>query len=152
PYGLGAVLVRDIGALLAAYRATAHYLQDTALDSDAVSPAVMSPEQTKHFRALRMWLPLVTLGAAPFRAALREKLLLARYFYDRVAALGFEVAGPPDLSVIPFRWVPEGAPLEQVDRVNEAIVIAVRDAGRVFFSSTRLNGRFWLRLAILSFR
>jgi aromatic-L-amino-acid/L-tryptophan decarboxylase len=99
-----------------------------------------------------MWLPLVLLGTAPFRAALEEKLLLARYFYDEVRALGFEVGPEPDLSIVTFRWAAAGADLERANAVNEGIVEAVRRDGRIFLSSTMLEGRFTLRMAALSFR
>ena len=57
-----------------------------------------------------------------------------------------EVGPPPDLSVVTFRWVPEtGDP----DEYNQRLLNAVQHDGRVFITSTRLNGQFWLRLAVL---
>jgi glutamate/tyrosine decarboxylase-like PLP-dependent enzyme len=99
-----------------------------------------------------MWLPLILLGTKPFRAALEEKLLLARYFYGEIQALGFEVGPPPDLSIVTFRWTPSGASLERTNELNRSIVEGARKDGRVFFSSTMLDGRFTLRMAVLSFR
>jgi glutamate/tyrosine decarboxylase-like PLP-dependent enzyme len=99
-----------------------------------------------------MWLPLVLLGTAPFAAALDEKLLLARYFRREVEALGFEVGPEPDLSIVTFRWNPPGAGVEEANRINQAIVEGVRRDGRVFHSSTLLDGRFTLRMAALAFR
>jgi energy-coupling factor transporter ATP-binding protein EcfA2 len=80
PYGVGAVLVRDDTALLAAHVRRAAYLQD-AHDAHAASddsPTDRSPELTKHWRGPRMWLPLMLFGIRPFRACLEEKRLLAR--------------------------------------------------------------------------
>ncbi len=121
-------------------------------DPGVISPADVSPELSKPFRALRMWLPMALLGTAPFRAALEEKLLLARYFYDRVGEIGFQVGPEPDLSIVTFRWAPQGVDLERANAVNEAIVEAVRSDGRIFLSSTMLDGRFTLRMAALSMR
>jgi glutamate/tyrosine decarboxylase-like PLP-dependent enzyme len=92
------------------------------------------------------------VGTEPFRAALDEKLLLARYFYREVERLGFEVGPSPDLSVVTYRWVPPGADLERANRINEAIIEGVRRDGRVFLSSTMIDGRFTLRLVSLHFR
>ena len=117
-----------------------------------ISPADVSPELSKHFRALRMWLPLILLGTRPFRAALEEKLLLARYFHGRSGAPGTRSARAPDLSVVTYRWVPPGASLERINAINQAIVDGSRRDGRVFLSSTMLDGRFTLRMAALSFR
>ena len=153
PWGAGMVLVRDVGALAEAHAGTGSYMQDALrADPGEVSPADVSPELSKPWRSLRMWLPLVLLGTAPFRAALDEKLLLARYFYDEVRALGFEVGPEPELSIVTFRWAPAGMGLEQTNALNEAIVEAVRADGRIFLSSTMLDGRFTLRMAALSFR
>jgi len=95
---------------------------------------------------------LVLLGTAPFAAALDEKLLLARYFHAEIEALGFSVGPPPDLSVVTFRWAPTDIPGVRADDVNQAIVDALRRDGRIFLSSTELDGRFTIRMAALAHR
>jgi glutamate/tyrosine decarboxylase-like PLP-dependent enzyme len=152
PWGAGIVVVRDGKALAAAHHYSGHYMQDALKSPGELSPADLSPELTKHFRALRMWLPLVLFGVKPFRAALDEKLLLARYFRQEIEQHGFEVGPPPDLSIVTFRWARPGASLEQQNRENEAIVDGVRHDGRVFLSSTMLDGRFTLRMATSGLR
>ncbi|MCB1036188.1 MAG: amino acid decarboxylase, partial [Acidobacteria bacterium] len=152
PYGSGVVLVRDVATLVASHDVTGAYMQDAHRAAQELSPCDVSGELSKHFRALRLWLPLVLLGTKPFRAALEEKLLLARYFYREIRRAGFEVGPEPDLSIVTFRWVPPGATLEEANRFNEALVDAVRRDGRIFLSSTRVEGRFILRMASLSFR
>ena len=151
PYGTGAVLVKDRQALHRAHDHQADYMQDLAQAEGDVglSPAELSPELSKHFRGLRCWLPLKVHGLAPFRASLEEKLLLAQYFHQEVQKLGFEVGPPPELSVVTYRWVPRrGDP----DAFYQALVDAVHQDGRIFLSSSRLNGRFILRMAALCFR
>jgi aromatic-L-amino-acid decarboxylase len=150
PYGSGAVLVKRASRLLESFHYQANYMQDAVREETAPSPADLSPELTKHFRGMRLWLPLKLHGLAPFRAALSEKILLARYFHERIGGIGgFEVGPPPDLSVVTYRYVPRrGDP----DAFNERLVGEVRKDGRVFLSSTMLGGKFTLRLAVLSFR
>ena len=152
PYGAGVVICRDAAALVAAHEYSGAYMQDAARDPTELSPADLSPELTKHFRGLRMWLPLMLVGVRPFRAALEEKLLLARYFHAEVAALGFEVGPAPDLSIVTYRWAPPGATLERANAINQRIVESVRRDGRIFLSSTLLDGRFTLRMVALAFR
>ena len=152
PYGSGMVVVRDAAPLVAGHNYTGSYMQDARADASELSPADVSPELSRHFRALRMWLPLALLGTAPFRAALEEKLLLARYFRGRIAQAGFEVGPVPDLSIVTYRWAPPGVSLERANAMNKAIVDGARRDGRVFLSSTMLEGRFTLRLAALAFR
>lgn len=150
PYGSGAVLLKDAAAAVAAHRYSAHYMQDTVHLRDALSPADLSPELSKPFRGLRLWLPLKLCGLAPFRAALEEKMLLARYFHEKIQEIpGFEVGPAPDLSVVVFRYVPARG---EADAFNERLVQAIHRDGRVFLSSSVIGGQFVLRLAVLSFR
>ena len=151
PYGIGMVLIRNAKAVMATHHYFGNYMQDAMRESE-ISPADVSPELTKHFRALRMWLPLKLLGVAPFRAALNEKLLLARYFRHRARERGFEVGPAPDLSIVTYRHTMPGASLEEENARNQAIVDYVRHDGRVFISSTMLGDRFTLRLVALAFR
>lgn len=150
PYGSGAVLVKDRQALLESFYYLPNYLQDTTSDRDVLSPCDLSPELTKHFRGLRLWLPLKLLGLEPFRAALAEKLYLARYFYERLRTIpGFEPGPYPDLSVVTYRFMP---PRGDANEFNRRLLQETHKDGRVFISSTILNGQFTLRLAVLAFR
>ncbi len=149
PYGVGVVLVRNQKAMNATHYYQANYMQDALEAMEEPSPADLSPELTKHFRGLRMWLPLKLLGVRPFRACLEEKMLLAKYFHAEVQKLGFETGPPPELSVVTYRYVP---PRGSADLFNKKLLKAVQEDGRVFISSTLLNGQFILRFACLSFR
>lgn len=149
PYGLGVVLVKNVDDLKRSYSFSANYMQDAFAAPDEVSPAEVSPELTKHFRGLRLWLPLKLHGLAPFRACLEEKLLLAKYFYAEVRKIGFESDLEPELSVVTYRYVPRTG---DTDEFNKNLLKSVIDDGRVFISSTVLNGNFTLRFACLAFR
>ncbi len=146
PFGIGAVLFRDAGALLASNTQSAAYMQDAA-DSEEISPADSGPELTKHFRGLRMWLPLHLHGLDVFKANLEEKIMLSRYFYEEMKKLGFETGPDPELSISLFRY-----PAEDGDGFNRRLLELIRKDGRVFFSSTTIAGEFWIRCAVLSFR
>lgn len=149
PYGLGVVLVRDADKLRESQHYTASYMQDAASAIDEPSPSDLSPELTKHFRGLRLWLPLMLHGVAPFRACLEEKLLLAKYFHREVQRIGFESRIEPELSVVTYRYVPKTG---DADAFNKRVLESVIADGRVFISSTMLDGNFTLRFACLSFR
>ena len=149
PYGLGMIIVKNREALMASHYYEANYMQDAKVDDDVISPAHLSPELTKHFRGLRMWLPLKLMGLKPFRACLEEKLLLTRYFYEEVQKLGFEVGPVPELSVATYRYISKK---HDPNTFNKRLMEEIVKDGRVFISSTMLEGRFMLRLAVLSFR
>lgn len=149
PFGLGAVLVKDREAVFHSHHHSGNYMQDAIGDLSEPDPADVSPELTKHFRALRLWLPLQLYGIKPFVACLEEKLLLTRYFRTRLRKIGFEVGPEPDLSVSYFWWpIPEG----DENEFNRRLLQEVHRDGRVFLSSTTINDRFVIRMALLSFR
>jgi len=149
PYGSGAVIVKDKRHILAANSYQANYMQD-AIQDDELDPASLSPELTKHFRGLRMWMPLKLFGVKPFRSALTEKVYLARYFYQQVQKIPDIEVGPfPDISVVLFRFIPQkGNPNEY----NQALVKALLKDGRIYISTTTINGNYYLRLAVCVYR
>ena len=150
PYGSGALLVRDVAWLAQSQAFNAGYMQDAKAAEGVYSPADLSLELTRPFRGLRFWLPLKLYGVAAFRAALTEKIYLARYFYEKMADLpGWEMGPYPELSVVTFRFVPRE---DDADCFNQRLVKAVLEDGKVFISSTRINGKFVIRLAVLHFR
>ena len=148
-YGLGAVLIKDVKAQMESHYYRASYMQDTLGATEEYNPADLSPELTKHWRGMRMWLPLQLYGIAPFKAALEEKILLCRYFYGEIQKLGFEVGTYPDLSVCTYRYVPEQG---DANDFNARLLDFVQTDGRIFVSSTTIDGVYWMRVAILCFR
>jgi len=150
PYGSGAVLVKNKIQLLESHHYQANYMQDASTSTDELSPADLSPELSKHFRGLRLWLPLKLIGLAPFRAALEEKIQLARYFYQELQSIeGIELGPYPELSVVTFRCLPKSG---DANEFNKKLVNEIQRDGKVFLSSTMLNGKFVIRLAVLAFR
>jgi len=149
PFGLGAILVKDKEAVFHSHHHLANYMQDTFDDNFAIDPADVSPELTKHFRALRLWLPLQLHGIEPFVACLEEKLLLTQYFRNRLQEIGFALGPVPDLTVSYFWW-----PVANGDEnaFNKKLLKEIHQKGEIFLSSTTINGKFVIRLAVLSFR
>lgn len=149
-YGLGVVLIKDIQAMQDAHYYQANYMRDAKVKGmQGVSPADLSPELTKHFRGMRLWMSLQLFGVEAFQAALEEKMYLCQYFYERIKGMGFEVGPFPSLSVCIYRWVEQG---QDNDAINNALMKAVNEDGVTFISSTLIEGEVWLRLAVVSFR
>jgi aromatic-L-amino-acid decarboxylase len=82
PYGTGSLLVRDGDALRRAHQVGAAYMPVMQESAAFVDFCELSPELSRPFRGLGVWLPLKLLGAATFREALDEKLDLARAAAD----------------------------------------------------------------------
>jgi aromatic-L-amino-acid/L-tryptophan decarboxylase len=153
PYGTGALLVRDGAALRRTHTAEADYMPTVQDDPALLDFSEMSPELSRPYRGLRLWLPIKLLGIAPFRDALQEKLDLAREAADEVRRMpGIEMVAEPELSLFAFRQVQPGLDGPALDRENVSLLKRINARKRVFLTGTRLNGRFTLRICVLSFR
>lgn len=151
PYGIGAVLIKDAQIVLHSNHYKANYMLDAYEEDAYYNAADLSPELTKHFRGMRMWLPLKMLGIEPFIACLNEKLLLSQYLHENLRDLGYEMGPKPELSVIFFTWR-FSEDEERNNDYNRKLLEEILKDGRVFLSSTVLNDKFVIRVAILSFR
>ena len=150
-YGLGAVLIRDRPSTLNAFSYRASYMQDSYGDYDILNPADVSPELTKHFRGLRMWLSLHLLGINAIRSTLEEKLLLAKHFHQEVNKMGYLVGPTPTLSVCLFRKS-FGNSTEEDNEINKRIHQSILECGEIYLSTTSIDGVFWLRICVMVFR
>ncbi len=150
PYGTGALVVRDLGALRAAHAVSGHYLQDLG-EQEVPDFADLGPELTRELRGLRVWLPLHLYGVAAFRDALNEKLDLARHAYERLLAEpSLDLPWAPSLSIVALRV--RANDQDTADALTRDVLERVNAGRRVFLSSTVVEGRFTLRLAILAHR
>jgi glutamate/tyrosine decarboxylase-like PLP-dependent enzyme len=132
---------------------TADYLQDLTTPEGEMNASDYSPELTRSFRGLRVWLPLKFYGVQAFRENLDEKLRLTDWMYQRfLEEPGFECLSVPDLSVITFQYRPEKAASKEVDVFNRKLLERIVRSKKLFLSSTLLKGRFVIRVCILSFR
>ncbi len=161
PYGTGALLVRDGGALARAHASGADYLPPVPDAPDLVDFHALSPELSRPFRGLRVWLALQLHGAGAFAEALEEKLLLARRLCEGVRAVaGVEILAEPELSLFAFGVAPPGSTWERaaaetpkaLDRLNLDFLDRINRRQRVHLTGTRLGGRFVLRACVLHLR
>ena len=147
PYGTGALLARDGARLRAAHTVSGDYLRDIVIEDDVLPNfGEYGTEFTRSFRGLRVWLPLVVHGVAAFRDALDEKLDLARWLYEDLATdPALELPWEPEVTVVAFR-------ARAGDDATRTILDHVNGSGRVFMSSTTIDGAMWIRPCIVIHR
>ncbi len=150
PYGTGCLLVRDPDTLRRAHQTEASYLQDVSAGQGTPNFTDLSPELSRDFRGLRLWLPIMLHGLRAFRDQIQEKLDLARLAYDELKGDPlFEMLDEPQLSIVAFTARPRtGDP----NVFGAEVLRRVNARRRVFLSSSTIGGRYVLRLCVLSFR
>ena len=153
PYGTGCLVVRDREALRRAHAVSANYLPPMQSDEGLVDFCELGPELSRDARGLRVWLPFAMHGAGAFRAALDEKLDLARWAAAEIRATpGLEIVAEPELSLLAFRVRRPGASPAEIDALSRRLCAKVNEKQRVFLTGAVVQGRFLIRICVLSFR
>lgn len=152
PYGTGALLVRDGEALRSVHSATAGYLPEN--QEEFYDPAQYGPELSRGFPGLRVWMSVKMFGAERYRAAIREKRMLAVWCADQVARIpGIVIDAQPQLSLFAFHV--ESPSLDTQAKRNAAtqqLIEQVTSRGKVMLTGCMVDGRFLARICVLSFR
>ena len=148
PVECGCALVRDAALLREAFSLVPPYLRD-----DAEDPwfAEFGIQQTRGFRALKLWMLLQQVGAEGYRELVRRDIALAAALsrmIDEHPALERCSDGP--LSVVCFRYRAEAG--REGDALQRQIAEEVCRAGDAFITTTCLDGQIVLRACIVNFR
>jgi aromatic-L-amino-acid/L-tryptophan decarboxylase len=150
PYECGCLLVRDGELLRRAFEMTPAYLHDARPETEEVNLCDVGMQLTRTSRALKVWLSLKTFGVDAFRETIDRCLDLAEAARRRIdESATLELAAAPWLSVVCFRRRFDCAEDDE-DRRNAALVEALERSSLGLISSTRVAGRYVLRMCILS--
>jgi glutamate/tyrosine decarboxylase-like PLP-dependent enzyme len=149
PVEAGCVLVRDEQALLDAfsYRPPYYHLPEGQLNYFEYGP-----QNSRGFKALKVWLALRQAGRSGYEAMIREDCRLARLLFELAEADPELEARTHGLSITTFRYAPRDADEEELDRLNEELVARLQTGGEAFLSNAVIDGRYYLRLCIVNFR
>jgi aromatic-L-amino-acid/L-tryptophan decarboxylase len=158
PYGTGCLLARRRDDLKRAHSLSGAYMPPMQQDPDFVDFCEISPELSRDFRGLRVWLPIKMTGLATFRHNLDEKLDLARWATEQLRGLPttdgdeLEIVAEPQLSIVAFRVVRPGLDEAALKELNEELRRRINAGRRVFLTPTDLDGRHVIRICVLHFR
>ena len=111
-------------------------------------------QQTRGFRALKVWMAMKEFGLAGYKAAIEANVALAAYLADCVrASPELELMAPPGLSVVCFRVAGRNNDDESaIAAFNRTLLDRLQLGGEAFLSGTELRGRFTLRACIVNYR
>ena len=153
PYGTGCLVVRDGAALKRAHHVSADYMPPIQEDPDLIDFSEYSPELSRDFRGLRVWLPIKMHGIGTFRRALDEKLDLAEWACGELEKIDhIEIVARPELSIVVFRLAPEGLHTDALNELNRGLRDRINAKQNVFLTPTTLDGRYVIRICVLNFR
>jgi glutamate/tyrosine decarboxylase-like PLP-dependent enzyme len=144
PYDCGFAFVRDPELLKAPFRLTGPYLP---------SDETPSPEASRRARSLAVWATLRAYGRAGYRAMVEQHLELAQRLGRRIEAEPeLELLAPVKLNIVCFRHRPPGLGEDALDEHNLALGQDILEDARVFFGTTRHEGKVAFRPAIVNWR
>lgn len=109
PYECGCLLVRDREKLRRAFSMTAPYLRGTLpTEYTGLDYLEYSPQMSRGFRALKVWMTIKHYGAEGYRRLLRQNLQCVEHL-DRLVreSADFEALHRPTLFIYSFRYAPE---------------------------------------------
>ena len=156
PLEAGCVLVRDAAALPGAFSYHPPYYH---LHERVINFVDYGPQNSRGFRALKVWLALKHVGAEGCRRMIADDMALSR-------AMATAVHGDPELqlvtqalSIATFRFVPTDLrsrlgekPVEEyLNRLNQALLDTIQRGGEAFVSNAVVAGRYVLRACIVNF-
>jgi aromatic-L-amino-acid decarboxylase len=156
PLEAGCALVRDPAKLRGAFSYTpAYYHFDSA---DAAPPPnyyEYGPQNSRGFRALKVWLVLRQVGRQGYAARIAEDIRLSQRLFEIASAEPELEAATQGLSITTFRYMPTGvdpSATTALNALNEKILDNLQKSGRAYVSNAMVDGRFLLRACIVNFR
>jgi glutamate/tyrosine decarboxylase-like PLP-dependent enzyme len=159
PLEAGCVLVRDPAHLRDAFGyAPSYYKFDTEGEEPPINYYELGPQNSRGFRALKVWLGLRQAGREGYVRMIADDCRLAAELH-RAAEEHPEIeALTLGLSIVTFRYVPAdltpGDPGTDayLDGLNEALVARIKTGGELFVTNARVGERYALRACIVNFR
>jgi aromatic-L-amino-acid/L-tryptophan decarboxylase len=155
PLEAGCALVRDAEALRRAFSYHPPYYH---FEEQATNYVDFGPQNSRGFRALKVWLALRHAGASGYRQMIADDIALSRAMADAVRAHPELELLTQDLSITTFRYVPadlrgndSDAARGYVDTLNRALLDALQRGGDLFVSNAVISGRYVLRACIVNF-
>jgi glutamate/tyrosine decarboxylase-like PLP-dependent enzyme len=150
PYDAGFVLVRNGTVHLETFASPASYLrrETRGLAAGTPWPCDFGPDLSRGFRALKTWFTLKTFGTEALGRAIEHTCDLAKSLERRIAREpALELLAPVQLNIVCF-----GVRGPDADRLNAEIVADLHESGIAAPSTTTVDGRVAIRVALVNHR
>ncbi len=101
----------------------------------------------RRFRALKLWFVIRSYGVAALREMIRHHCKWANELAHHIDQHpDFEVVTQPAFSLFTFRYCRKGA--GNLDDLNQRLLRAINDDGRIYLTQTRHDGAFVIRFQV----
>ncbi len=156
PLEAGCALVRDPEALRRAFSYHPPYYH---FDEHVTNYVDYGPQNSRGFRALKVWLAMRQAGAAGYRQAIRDDIALSKAMATAVSGEAELELVTQHLSIATFRFVPadlrasagEPAVASYLNDLNRRLLDRIQRSGELFVSNAVVDGRYVLRACIVNF-
>jgi glutamate/tyrosine decarboxylase-like PLP-dependent enzyme len=155
PLEAGCALVRDREKLRDAFSYHPPYYH---FETEAINYYDLGPQNSRGFRALKVWLALQQAGRDGYVQTISEDIRLAGELFRRIAQTPELEALTQNLSITTFRFIPRGLEIggeeieNYLDQLNNELLTRVQNSGEAYLSNAIVRGRFALRVCIVNFR
>jgi aromatic-L-amino-acid/L-tryptophan decarboxylase len=159
PLEAGCALVRNPKHLLDTFSFHPEYYNFVNNEEDpSVNFYEYGPQNSRGFRALKVWLGLQQAGREGFEQMIRDDIALSNVLFKLVSEHAEFEAFTNDLSIATFRYVPHDLDLEgekkekYLNTLNETLVNELQVNGEAFLTNAIIEGKYCLRACIVNFR
>jgi aromatic-L-amino-acid decarboxylase len=155
PLEAGCALVRDPEKLREAFAYHPPYYH---FGVEAINYLDYGPQNSRGFRALKVWLALQHVGRKGYEQMLADDIRLAKELYELVAQQPELEAITHSLSISTFRYIPldlrsgPEKPEEYLNTLNTELLTRLQNGGEAYISNAVIDGKFALRACIVNFR
>ena len=150
-YDAGCALIRNQQAHQESFRVPSSYLShfERGVASGETWFGEYGVELSRSFRALRIWMSIKEHGIDKYRRMIEQNVAQARHLVRLINLNSeLELMAPAPLNIVCFRYRPPGIREEELDGLNKEILFQLQEQGIAAPSSTVLNGKFAIRVAI----
>jgi glutamate/tyrosine decarboxylase-like PLP-dependent enzyme len=155
PLEAGCALVRDPEKLRAAFAYHPPYYH---FGVEAINYFDLGPQNSRGFRALKVWLALQQVGRDGYVQMISEDIRLARELFERILRVPELEALTHSLSITTFRYVPanvdsgDAEAADYLNKLNLDLLTRLQNSGEAYLSNAVIHGKFALRVCIVNFR
>jgi aromatic-L-amino-acid decarboxylase len=141
-----AFFVRDAAALIKTFEILPEYLK-TRTRGQVNDYRDWGVPLGRRFRALKLWSVIRNYGVEGLQNKIRYHIEIASGLKEMIIMESdFEILAPVVVSVVCFRFRPDGYNEGQINSLNEKLMHTLNDSGKIYLTHTVLDGRFTLRM------